>query len=87
MGGLDSGAGKVERDFRFGGLLSKLGMRLPEHAVHHLDTRSFVALPPYVIALKSSSWRWPFYSLLLIVFAMAALSFTKYKELKKQHLL
>lgn len=35
----------------------------------------------------SASWRWPFICLLLLVLAMVLVSFTKYRELKKQHLL
>lgn len=37
--------------------------------------------------VQSGGWRWPFCGLLLIVCSIMALSFTKYRELKKQHLL
>ncbi|CAM9749179.1 unnamed protein product [Scytosiphon promiscuus] len=39
------------------------------------------------VGKMSASWRWPFYALLAVVMGMVALSFSKYKQLKKQHLL
>ncbi|CAM9959851.1 unnamed protein product [Ectocarpus sp. 12 AP-2014] len=39
------------------------------------------------VGKMSASWRWPFYALLSLVIGMVAFSVTKYKQLKKQHLL
>lgn len=39
------------------------------------------------VGKMSASWRWPFFGLLGVVLGMVALSATKYKQLKKQHLL